>query len=69
MFEESPTSQSTAPNQEEAVVDVDSDLQSSVQHPSEVFQAASEDLLQTSESLPATANAPETDQSFDISPK
>ena len=68
VFEESPTSLSAAPNQEETVVDVDNDLQSSVQHPSEVFQAASEDLLQTSELLPATANALETDQLFDISP-
>ena len=68
MFEESPTSLSTALNHEETVVDVDNDLQSSVQHPSELFQAASEDLMQTSEPLPATAYTPETDQSFDISP-
>ena len=61
--------EATAPNQEEAVVDVDNDLQSSVQHPSEVLQAAFEDLLQTSEHLPATANALETDQFSDISPK
>ena len=54
VFEESPTA--------EPVVAVDSDLQSSV-------QAASEDLLQTSELLPATANTHETDQLFDISPK
>ena len=69
MLEVSPPSQSTAPNQEEAVVEVDNDLQSSVQLPSEVFQVAFEDLLQTSEHLPATANALETDQIFDISPK
>ena len=69
VLEVSPPSQSTAPNQEEAVVDVDNDLQSSVQLPSEVFQVAFEDLLQTSEHLPATANALETDQFSDISPK
>ena len=68
MLEVSPPSQSTAPNKE-AVVEVDNDLQSSVQLPSEVFQVAFEDLLQTSEHLPATANALETDQFSDISPK
>ena len=40
-----------------------------VQLPSEVFQVAFEDLLQTSQHLPATANALETDQFSDISPK
>ena len=68
VLEVSPPSQSTAPNKE-AVVEVDNDLQSSVQLPSEVFQVAFEDLLQTSEHLPATANALETDQFSDISPK
>ena len=68
VLEVSPPSQSTAPHKE-VVVEVDNDLQSSDQLPSEVFQVAFEDLLQTSEHLPATANALETDQFSDISPK
>ena len=45
-----------SPNQEEVVVDVDSEMQSS----------APEDLLQTSEFLPATAQALEADQLVDL---
>ena len=46
-----------SPNQEEVVVDVDSEMQSS----------ALEDLLQSSEFLPATAQALEADQLVDLS--
>ena len=55
-------------------VDIGSDseestlLQSPFKHSSEVFQTASEDFLQTPEFLPATANAPETEQ-FVFSPR
>ena len=46
-----------SPNQEEVVVDIDSEMQSS----------APEDLLQSSEFLPATAQALEADQLVDLS--
>ena len=61
VVDDSPASQSSELNHEEVVVDVGNELQP--------FQAASEDPLQTSELLPATAHAHETDQLFDVSPK